>query len=329
MAPRLDGFAASSLFEARLARDVLGHHGTVHITTPGFRHSEIPALDELCDYVAFNSLSHWRRFRAEMAGGDKCGLRINPHWPLVDDDRYNSCRPASKLGTPIDDLARLARREPSSLEGLAGLHFHTNCDAESFAPWLAAIERIDERLERLLRRLSWVNLGGGYLFDAPGELGTLARAVDRLRSKYGVAVFIEPGAAFVRDAAYLVATVIDRFACDGREIAVLDTTVSHMPEVFEYQFEPEVLGHDDEAECEYLLAGCTCLAGDVFGVYGFAEPLEVGARVVFPEAGAYTLVKSHMFNGINLPSIYAWTESGDLVLKKRFTYDDFRVRCGD
>src|SRR5262249_5272110 len=137
------------------------------------------------------------------------------------------------------------------------------------------------------------------------------------------------GATFVRDAGYIVATVIDRLTADGREVAVLDTTVSHMPEVFEYQFEPEVLGHDDEAEHEYILAGCTCLAGDVFGVYGFDEPLEVGSRVVFTEVGAYTLVKSHMFNGINLPTIYAWTESGEVVLKKSFSYHDFLARCGD
>ena len=120
-----------------------------------------------------------------------------------------------------------------------------------------------------------------------------------LRSKYGVDVFIEPGAAFVRDAGYIDRDGHRPVPCDGREIAVLDTTVNHMPEVFEYQFEPEVLGHDDEAEHEYILAGSTCLAGDVFGLYGFDEPLEIGSRVVFAEAGAYTTVKSHMFNGIN------------------------------
>jgi len=328
MAPGLNGFAASSLFEATLARDVIGGRGTVHVTTPGFRPSEIKALDQLCDYVAFNSLAQWRRFRGEMSGERKCGLRINPHWPLVADDRYNPCRQASKLGTPIDELERLLRREPSSLDGVGGLHFHTNCDAESFAPWLATVERIDERLGPLLHRVSWVNLGGGYLFDAPEEQATLVHAVDLLRSKYAVEVFIEPGATFVRDAGYIVASVIDRFCSDGREIAMLDTTVNHMPEVFEYQFEPDVLEHDDEAEHEYILAGCSCLAGDVFGLYAFDQPLEVGSRVVFTGAGAYTMVKAHMFNGINLPTIYARTEAGDVVLKKRFTYHDFLARCG-
>jgi carboxynorspermidine decarboxylase len=328
MAPGLDGFAASSLFEARLSREVLGIDGTVHITTPGFRPSEIEEIDRLCDYMTFNSLTQWERFRDALSSGGKAGLRINPLLPFVEDERYNPCRPHSKLGAPIDQVARAFERRPDELEGLGGLHFHTNCDSASFAPLWKTVEKLDNQLGRLLERVSWVNLGGGYLFEEAEELITLCRAVDRLKSQYGVEVFLEPGAALVRDAGYLVASVIDLFQSGGRKIAMLDTSVNHMPEVFEYQFEPEVLDHDDEADHEYILAGCTCLAGDIFGLYGFDEPLEIGSRVVFTEAGAYTTVKSHMFNGVNLPAIYAMTESGDLVLKRQYTYKDYLARCG-
>ncbi|HEV3122699.1 MAG TPA: hypothetical protein VGY53_12380, partial [Isosphaeraceae bacterium] len=62
MKPHVDGFAASSLFEARLARSVINDSGTVHITTPGFRPNEIGSLDNLCDYVTFNSLEQYDRF---------------------------------------------------------------------------------------------------------------------------------------------------------------------------------------------------------------------------------------------------------------------------
>ena len=110
---------------------------------------------------------------------------------------------------------------------------------------------------------------------------------------------------------------------------MLDTTVNHMPEVFEYDFEPDVLGHDKDARHEYLLAGCTCLAGDLFGVYRFDEPLEAGSKVVFYNAGAYTLPKAHTFNGVNLPTIYAVSESGNLVMKKRFTYAEYAGRWGE
>jgi carboxynorspermidine decarboxylase len=77
-----------------------------------------------------------------------------------------------------------------------------------------------------------------------------------------------------------------------------------------------------------LLAGCSCLAGDLFGVYSFDEPLDIGSRVVFRNAGAYSIVKANMFNGINLPNIYLLKEKGELVLVKQFTYEDFASRCG-
>lgn len=57
-----NGFAASSLFEARLAKELSGCDGTVHLTAPGFRDDEISELSSLCNYVAFNSLSQWKRF---------------------------------------------------------------------------------------------------------------------------------------------------------------------------------------------------------------------------------------------------------------------------
>ena len=126
----------------------------------------------------------------------------------------------------------------------------------------------------------------------------------------------------------MVSTILDIVESGAKKVAILDTSVNHMPEVFEYQFEPDVIGHHGEGEFEYILAGCTCLSGDVFGEYRFDEHLEIGSQVIFSNVGAYTLVKAHMFNGVNLPTIYSLTESGELVMKKRFSYEDFASRCG-
>jgi carboxynorspermidine decarboxylase len=187
---------------------------------------------------------------------------------------------------------------------------------------------IVEALPDLLASAKWVNLGGGYLFDEARNLESLWRAVEILKYQYHCNVFFEPGAGLVRKTAFLVATVVDLFRSGGRDVAVLDSTVNHWPEVFEYQFEPDVVGHVEGGSYEYVLAGSSCLAGDLFGEYSFAAPLGVGSRIVFANAGAYSLVKAHYFNGINLPTMYTLTEGGELILKKRFTYEDFLTRCG-
>jgi carboxynorspermidine decarboxylase len=171
-------------------------------------------------------------------------------------------------------------------------------------------------------------MGGGYLYKADADVDALCKAVAAVKRHNGVDVYVEPGATMVRESGFIVSSVIDIFENDGKTIAILDTTVNHMPEVYEYQFEPDVLDHSDEGEFEYTLAGSSCLAGDIFGNYAFDEPLQVGSRVVFANQGAYTFVKAHMFNGINLPSIYARTPDAQFVLKRRFTYSDFTSRFG-
>jgi carboxynorspermidine decarboxylase len=328
MVGKVDGFAASSLFEARLAREVIGSSGPVHLTAPGLRDGELPELSELCDHVTFNSLSQLRRLAGSFDKPGQIGLRVNPEHSLVADLRYDPCRPCSKLGVPLSRLATKWNRLPGLFEQVAGLLFHTNCDSSSFEPLHATVKLMESKLGDRLSGLSWINLGGGYLLDNPERVDLLAEAVESLRSRHGLRVYIEPGAALVRKAGYLVASVIDMFRSGGRTIAVLDTTVNHVPEVFEYQFEPDVLYDDDQADHEYLLAGSSCLAGDLMGTYAFDRRLRIGSRVVFSNVGAYAIVKAHMFNGINLPSIYSVTKAGELSLRRRFTYEDFVSRFG-
>lgn len=328
MAPRLDGLAASSLFEARLAREVAGRGGEVHMTSPGIRPGEVDELASLCGHVSFNSISHLRLYGGRLAPYVSLGLRVNPQLSFVPDDRYDPCRPHSKLGVPLDSLAAMVADDRGQMAGVEGIHVHSNCDSTDLSELLRTVHHLAERLGPLLHGLRWVNLGGGYLFGEAGDIGPVVEAVEALESTYGLQVYLEPGAALVRSAGFVVASVLDVFPSEGMQVAVLDTTVNHMPEVLEYRFEPDVCGHDDDGELEYLLGGSTCLAGDVFGVYRFAEPLEIGARVVFSNAGAYTLSKAHTFNGVNLPSVYALDRSGSLTLKKRFGYGDYVERWG-
>jgi hypothetical protein len=115
---------------------------------------------------------------------------------------------------------------------------------------------------------------------------------------------------------------------DGTTVAILDTSVNHMPEVFEYQFEPDAIGDCEGGKFDYLLAGSTCLAGDTFGRYGFDQRLDIGSRVVFTDVGAYTLVKASAFNGLRLPTVYALTHNNDLVIVREHAYDDYARECG-
>ena len=327
MAPRLDGFAVSSPFEARLARAAAAD-SSIHITTPGMRPDEMYEIADLCDYVSFNSLTHWDRYKDRVKDRAGCGIRVNPQLSFADDRRYDPCRPHSKLGTPLPDLAAAFEEDPQRFSGLQGILFHSNCDSTDFSELLSTVRRVCAQAAPVLSGLEWVNLGGGYLFEEASNYEDLIKAVALLKSRTGAEVFFEPGSALVRSAGYIVSTVLDVFPSGEAMIAVLDTTVNHMPEVFEYGFQPDVVGDCDDGAHEYLLAGATCLAGDLFGAYRFEHPLQIGDKVVFANSGSYTLTKAHVFNGVGLPSVYSLTDQGELVLKSRYTFDQYAARWG-
>jgi carboxynorspermidine decarboxylase len=324
----ISGFHASSLFEAKLARDILGANGLVHVTTPGLRPEEFNELSELCDYISFNSLSQWQAFSQTIQPEVKYGLRINPQLSLIQDARYDPCRRYSKLGVPLTQLEAILRDAPQLFRSISGLLVHSNCDATQMTGLFNTLEFLEGRIQPLLEKLEWLNLGGGYLFNEASDTDKLQNVIHRMEERYELQLLFEPGAAICRKAGYFIATVLDLFDSDGISVAVLDTTVNHMPEVFEYQFEPDIVGDINIGGHSYLLAGSTCLAGDVFGHYAFKDALQVGSRIVFVNAGAYTLVKANMFNGINLPNIYMLENNGNLSLVKHFSYDDYLTQCG-
>ena len=323
LAPHVMGFACSSLFETQLASE-MEPNGEIHLTSPGIRTADIPELLDLATCIHANSLSQWARLHE--AGGAPLSLRVNPGLSTIDDERYDPCRQHSKLGVPLEAVREAFETNGVFRAGLGGVAFHTHCESPDFAGCTQTVERLEDVLGPVLESVSRINLGGGYLFAGDGPWSDFVEIAQRLRSRYGLEVFVEPGSGLVARSAVLVASVVDLLERDGVMVAVLDTTVNHLPEVLEFDYSPDVCGEADDGEYEYLLAGASCLAGDLFGVHAFAEPLEVGQRIVFPNVGAYSGVKAHMFNGINLPDVYVRRPGGEVERSKRFTFDDFSRR---
>lgn len=324
----VDGFSVSSLFEARLAKRVLGNKQSIHLTTPGLRVDEINELSTLCNFISFNSLSQYERFQKVAIGKVSCGIRVNPQLSFVQDKRYDPCRIQSKLGIPLTHLVEKLKNDSLPVKDIKGIHFHTNCESIELEQLISTIMHVEKHLSELLRKIEWINMGGGYLFQNHNGMNRLAETLYLLRNKYDIEIYFEPGKAIVGNAGYIVSTVLDLFENDGCLTAVLDTSVNHMPEVFEYQYKPTVMQESSRGKYKYILAGSTCLAGDVFGMYRFNAPIRVGSQIIFENVGAYTLVKANMFNGLNLPNIYSCNQNGSMELKKQFSYKEYISRCG-
>lgn len=80
-----------------------------------------------------------------------------------------------------------------------------------------------------------------------------------------------------------------------------------------------------DGDYEYIIGSCSCLAGDVFCVAKFDQPLQIGDRLHVMDSGGYTMVKLNWFNGLKMPSIYCRRGDGEIVQLNQFGYDDFKA----
>ncbi|HWU91001.1 MAG TPA: carboxynorspermidine decarboxylase [Kofleriaceae bacterium] len=323
----LAGATASSIAEARLAREELG--GEVHAYAPAYSDAEMRELVTLADHIVLNTPSQWRRHRPAIEAARRAGrtistgLRVNHEHQEVEVALYDPAGPCSRLGTTRANLSA------EDLDGIDGLHFHTLCQVNSDA-LERALAAFEQRFAEHLPRMKWVNFGGGHHITRPDyDRERLVRLVRDFRARWGLPVYLEPGEAIALGTGVLVASVLDTLH-NGMDLAILDTSATaHMPDVLEMPYRPVIVGAGEPGAKPhtYRLGGLTCLAGDVIGDYSFDRPLEIGDKLVFLDMAHYTMVKTTTFNGVRLPSIATRDPAtGRITVHRRFGYRDYRDR---
>ncbi len=323
----LDGTTASGLYEARLGKEEFGKE--VHVYAPAYTEDEIRELAAIAHHVYFNSPEQMKRFLPvlDAAGGAKeIGIRINPEYSkaTLGGDLYDPCSPCSRFGTRREHLEELP------WERIDILHAHALCEALHDGS-AGLVAQVGDMFGDYVRRVKSVNFGGGHFVNKPGyDVTVLINAVKNFQDKFGVQVILEPGAAMVYDAGWLVTTVLDIHR-NEKNIAILDTSAStHMPDVLEVPYTPQIIGAAEAGvqAHDYVLGGKTCMTGDIIGEYSFGKPLKSGDRLVFTDMMQYSFVKNTNFNGTPLPDLAILHEDGRYEVVKRFGYADFRSRLG-
>ncbi len=322
----LDGSTASGLYEARMGRQDFGKE--VHVYAPAFTEPELRELTTIAEHIYFNSPAQLARFAPIVrAVPDRhIGLRVNPGYSMatLGGPLYDPCAPNSRFGTTLDQLAGVP------WDTVDILHVHALCEADD-AGSVGLIEHVGKTLGQYVRQVSAVNFGGGHFINRPGyDVDKLIAAINAFKAEFGVQVILEPGAGLVVNAGYLVASVLD-IHTNGADIAILDASAScHMPDVLEVPYTPPVLGAGKPGEKahRYILAGNTCMTGDVIGDYTFDQPLKRGDRVIFGDMMQYSFVKNNVFNGQPLPDLAVLRSDGSYHVLKSFGYQDFRGKLG-
>jgi carboxynorspermidine decarboxylase len=314
MRPYMDGTTSSSLYEARLGHEKFGKE--VHAYSVAFSEDEVAAVSRYASKIIFNSSSQLTRFAPQLHG-KPLGLRINP----------GVSHSSFELADPARRFSRLGATDRTEIHAAAdlisGVMFHCNCENGDLAALRTILDRIGLEFGDVLLNMEWVSLGGGIGFTTPGyPVDDFCNTLAAFAERFGVQVYLEPGDAAVSHAGHLVTTVLDIVHNDV-DVAIVDAGVEpHMLDLLVYRMQAK-LDLPQPGEHRYMIAGRTCLAGDVFGTYDLAEPLHVGSRIAFADAAAYTLVKKNWFNGLPMPAIAVRRLDGRVDVVRTFGYEDY------
>ncbi|TCL39484.1 carboxynorspermidine decarboxylase [Anaerospora hongkongensis] len=309
----MDGTTSSSLYEARLGYEKFGKE--THAYCVGYSEEDVIAVSKYADKIIFNSISQLKRYY-DIVKPAKLGLRVNPGISHSHFDLADPARKFSRLG--VVDKTELAKQIPL----LSGLMFHYNCENDDIDAFSRQLDAIGDEYGDLLKELQWVSLGGGLYFTKEGyPIEQFSQKLADFAGKYGVQVYLEPGESAITGCGELVTKVVD-LVHNEMDIAIVDASVEgHMLDLLIYRLSAKV---DTEAGgYPYMVAGRSCLAGDVFGTFQFADKLEIGSEIRFADAAGYTMVKKNWFNGLQMPSIAVRRLDGTVEVIRKFDYTDF------
>lgn len=310
----MDGTTSSSLFEARLGYEKFGKE--VHAYSVVYSAEEVDTVTKFADKIIFNSISQLKQFY-DQAQGMLVGLRINPGVSYSHFDLADPARKCCRLGVcSIQDVEAVA-------DLISGIMFHFNCENDDIDNIAAAIENIGIKYAHILQKMRWISLGGGIFFTKQGyPVEKFCKVLKEFSDKYAVQVYLEPGEAAITQSTELVTTVLD-IVHNEIDIAIVDSFVEgHLLDHLIYKTSPKI-SFPGPGINQIMIAGRSCLAGDIFGTYDLESKLKIGDQIRFADTAGYTMVKKNWFNGLPMPSIVVRRLNGEIELVRSFEYEDF------
>ena len=311
----MDGTTSSSLYEARLGYEKFGKE--THAYCVGFSRQDIFAVKKFADKIIFNSISQLKMFAKEVKG-KSIGLRLNPGISFSHFDLADPARKHSRLGViSKDDVLEV-------LNQINGVMFHFNCENDNFESFSKMLDYLGNKYENVLKKVEWVSLGGGIYFTKDEyPIEKFSKKLKDFAKHFGVQIYLEPGESAITRSTELVTKVVD-IVHNELDVAIIDTsTEAHMLDLLIY-LTPAKIETGKSGKYKYMVAGRSCLAGDVFGTYNFSKKLKIGDVVRISDAAGYTMVKKNWFNGLQMPSIVVRRLNGKTELVRSFDYKDFK-----
>lgn len=266
------------------------------------------------DRFAADSAEEVRKI-AKLAPGSRVFIRV------VVDDSGSVFTFSERFGAPIEslkDLVLLVKRLGLQTYGVS---FHVGSQATNENRWSNALSMIRPVIEELYAKkikLEMIDIGGGFpvVYYNHQNVPHLPEIIPHIRNSlhmlpYMPKIIMEPGRGIVASSTVLVSTVISRTVRGGKVWLCLDAGIYNaLYEAMIHQGLTQYHVHDFSGKKSFkkmhaTLAGPT---GDSLDIIArdiqIPAHIGVGDKVIFENAGAYTVTMSCAFNGFPKPKLH-------------------------
>jgi len=232
-------------------------------------------------------------------------LRINPDVDANTHPYISTGLRENKFGIAVDN-ALDCYRQAADAAGLqvAGMDCHIGSQLTSIAPFVDALDRVLELVERLEAQgiaIHHLDLGGGlgvqYQDEQPPSPEQYVRPLLARLAGSDREILIEPGRAIAANAGILVTEVLYLKTTEERNFAIVDAAMNDLirPSLYSaWQDIVPVIPRRGET-CDWDVVGPVCETGDFLGK-NRALAIRQGDLLAVRSAGAYGFTMSSNYN---------------------------------
>ena len=269
----------------------------------------------------------------------KVGLRVNydiqkliPEEVLADEEgsRFGYCYENGALKDVIEKLKKNENVE------IVGLHLHSSTKSRTINAFKALAKVALIVSDEYDLSLEYVDMGGGYYGGVPGKpdfrdyVPAIAEVLSEKFDMSKTKLIMEPGVSMVSSSFDFVTSVIDTKKVREHTYVVIDgSRVNLNPQVTRrvYPHRLEYINDENrEVIPTQMICGATCMEYDRLFPAENERELKTGDRVIFTNAGGYTVCLTPLFIHY-FPAVYVKKKDGGLfVAREPWTNDEYMTK---
>lgn len=248
-----------------------------------------------CRYFVFDLMSELIKIKKNAPESKKI-LRVNINDLVPESIDFGMAYDAILTNLKYEDFK-------SSIDGLS-FHISNNIDSNKLN---VVLNRMDQLLSMMPQRHYVLNIGGGYRLNAPEDFyNVLNSRISKLKSKYNLEIYAEPGNTIINTAGVVRTSVVgvrprkenqyDLYIDAGKPTGI-KTDEKRIPTYIKLLSEAPTC-----EQREYRFVDITCMHKPHFSIQ-LSQEVRVGDIFEFGGMGAYTVCLQSAFHAWESPTV--------------------------